>query len=143
MWPGDAGKERTTFGQLNRAQLMARVKSSRNKTTEIRLIGLLRRARITGWRRNSMLVGRPDFVFRESRLAVFLDGCFWHGHDCRNLVPKTNSRVWQEKIVRNKKRDRVASRRLRTEGWTVLRIWECELAKKPTKVISQILMHLP
>ena len=138
-WPGDARKQSTTFGTLSRSELMSLVKSRRNATTEERLASLLRRARITGWRRHQGVLGRPDFVWRESRLAVFVDGCFWHGHDCgRKLTPKTNARLWREKIERNKARDGRVTRELRRTGWSVYRIWECELARNGGRSLRRI-----
>lgn len=138
-WPGDSSRERTTFGGLNRGTLMARVRSIGNKTTEERLASLLRQNKLSGWRRHLRLAGKPDFIWPSERVAVFVDGCFWHGHDCgRNLTPKTNTNVWREKIRRNKARDGQASRLLRREGWVVIRIWECELAKNPMRVLVRI-----
>lgn len=138
-WPGNAQRERTTFGGLSRGELMSRVHSTGNKTTEKRLALLLRRAGLTGWRSQQNLVGRPDFVWRRFRIAIFVDGCFWHGHDCgKNVTPKANANAWREKINRNRSRDRQASRQLRRQGWTVIRIWECQLAKDPGKALSRI-----
>jgi DNA mismatch endonuclease (patch repair protein) len=138
-WPGNAQKERTTFGGLSRGQLMSRVRSKGNVTTEKRLASLLRSAGLRGWRRHQPLLGKPDFVWPKRKVAVFVDGCFWHGHDCeRNLTPKTNVKQWREKIERNKSRDRQVTRRLRHQGWRVVRIWECQLAKNPTRHISRI-----
>lgn len=132
-WPGDAQQERTSFGGLSRGELMSRVRSTGNETTEIRLAKLLREARLSGWRRHQPLPGRPDFVWTKAKVAVFVDGCFWHGHDCgRNLSPRTNSAAWRNKVDRNKQRDRQVSRRLRREGWSVLRVWECQLGRKGT-----------
>ena len=137
-WPGNPRKERTTFGGLLRGQLMSRVRSAGNKTTEVRFCALLREARLTGWRRNRVLPGRPDFVWPKARVAVFVDGCFWHGHACgKNIVPKTNARAWDNKIRRNKNRDRRVTRFLRCEGWYVLRVWECDL-KRPTICIRRL-----
>jgi DNA mismatch endonuclease, patch repair protein len=138
-WPGDARSERTTFGGLSRGELMSRVHSTGNKTTEKRLAGLLRRVGLTGWRSHQALVGRPDFVWRKSKVAVFVDGCFWHGHDCgKNITPKTNVNAWREKINKNKTRDRQSVRELRRQGWVVIRIWECQLAKNGGKCLSRI-----
>jgi len=131
-WPGDATQEHTTFGHLTRGQLMARVHSKGNKTTEARLIGLLRSSKITGWRRHQRIFGRPDFVWPKKKLAVFVDGCFWHGHGCgKNLSPQTNSKAWEIKLRRNQKRDRLVTKTLRVMGWRVVRIWECELRTGP------------
>lgn len=138
-WPGNAWRQKTSFGGLNRAQLMSRVKGYRNATTELRFISLLKSTAITGWRRNSQLQGHPDFVFPARRIAVFLDGCFWHGHNCgRNLMPKSNRKQWITKISNNRSRDRMNNRHLSSIGWTVVRIWECELSKRPQVVISKL-----
>jgi DNA mismatch endonuclease (patch repair protein) len=70
---------------------------------------------------------RPDFVFRTQRLAVFVDGCFWHGCPRHATWPRQNAKFWREKILRNRTRDRLVTRTLRAHGWTVLRLWEHEL----------------
>ncbi len=75
------------------------------------------------------MFGNPDFVFREERVAVFVDGDFWHGHPSRGRLPKTNVEFWKSKIAINKRRDRCVNRALRNEGWTVVRIWESEIGK--------------
>lgn len=138
-WPGNAKKERTTFGRLFRGELMARVRSIANETTEGRLASLLRRNKISGWRRHLRLPGKPDFAWPEARLAVFVDGCFWHGHNCgRNVTPKTNAQAWREKMLRNKARDRRANRRLRKLGWKVIRIWECQLSANCAPCVLKI-----
>lgn len=138
-WPGDAQKERTTFGSLTRSQLMSRVRSGGNETTEMRLAFLLRKLRLYGWRRHRPMFGSPDFVWPRRKVAVFVDGCFWHGHVCgKNISPRTNTREWQEKIAGNQARDRRVSRALRRQGWSVLRIWECCLVRKPAVCINRI-----
>jgi DNA mismatch endonuclease (patch repair protein) len=73
---------------------------------------------------------RPDFVFRTRKLAVFVDGCFWHGCPIHATQPKQNARFWREKIARNQARDRLVTRTLRARGWRVLRLWEHELTRK-------------
>ena len=128
-WPQATRSAPTTFGGLRRGELMARVRSRRNETTEQRLGALLREARLKGWRRHAHLWGSPDFTWRDARVAVFVNGCFWNGHDCkRNLKPKTNPVEWHEKIRRNRVRDRRVARCLRDDGLSVLRVWECVLA---------------
>src|SRR5262245_24251696 len=92
--------EITSFGGLTRSKLMARIRSGGNKTTELQMIRLMRAYRITGWRRNSKLIGKPDFTWPKERMVLFVDGCFWHGHNCgRNLSPKRNQKFWREKIM--------------------------------------------
>ncbi len=138
-WPGDARAELTTFGGLRRGDLMARVRSRGNRTTEKRFASLLYSAGLSGWRRHQPLMGRPDFVWPKLKVAAFVDGCFWHGHDCgRNLMPRTNAEVWREKIRKNKARDRRVSRILRKRGWCVVRIWECALNGLPNRCIDRI-----
>jgi DNA mismatch endonuclease (patch repair protein) len=118
---------------------MSRVRSKGNKTTEERLVGLLKKEKITGWRRHYPLVGKPDFVWLRPRIAVFVDGCFWHGHDCgRNLSPKTNVDEWAKKIALTKERDAKIARQLGSKGWTVIRIWECDLRKYPSASVMKI-----
>jgi DNA mismatch endonuclease (patch repair protein) len=108
---------------------MSKVRSKGNKSTELRLIELFKAAGLTGWRRNYPVKGKPDFVFPKLRVAVFADGCFWHGHDCRNTRPTANSDYWAAKRERNMRRDIEVVARFETRGWRVLRIWECELKK--------------
>ncbi len=73
---------------------------------------------------------RPDFVFPKLRLAIFVDGCFWHGCPKHETRPQNNAAFWRKKFARNKARDRLVTRTLRQNGWRVLRIWEHELARK-------------
>lgn len=123
------------FSKKQRSAVMRAVKSKGNKSTEAKLIERFKELRITGWRRNYPLIGRPDFVFPDKRIALFADGCFWHGHNCRNVAPADNAGYWREKISRNRKRDREVNRALKQKGWSVVRIWECEIKKnKLTKL---------
>lgn len=118
-----------TFSTKQRSEIMKAVKSKGNKSTEIKLIEIFRLYHITGWRRNSNLAGHPDFIFPKNRIAVFADGCFWHGHNCRNVTPSENAEYWQNKIKRNKARDKAITKELIEKGWKVVRIWECEIKK--------------
>jgi DNA mismatch endonuclease, patch repair protein len=70
---------------------------------------------------------RPDFVFRQVRLALFVDGCFWHGCPRHATKPRNNRAFWRKKLAGNKKRDELVTRTLRHAGWRVVRIWECTL----------------
>lgn len=119
-----------TFTKEQRSQIMRQVKSSRNKSTELKLINFFKANKIKGWRRNFKLFGKPDFVFPTIRTVIFVDGCFWHGHNCRNTKPKTHKDYWDAKITRNKLRDKEVTKYLTSKKWKVIRIWECEL-KKP------------
>jgi DNA mismatch endonuclease (patch repair protein) len=94
------------FSKKKRSQVMAAIRSSGNRATELRLAAILRAHGITGWRRLQSFPGKPDFVFRRERLAVFVDGCFWHGCRWHCRMPKSRRAYWQPKIDRNKTKDR-------------------------------------
>lgn len=118
------------FTKTKRSYVMSRIRSHGNRDTEIALIKFLRANKISGWRRKLRLQGNPDFVFKSHRIAVFVDGCFWHGCLKHSRPPKSNQSYWTAKIHRNKQRDRAVTRVLRSKGWSVLRIWEHELSRK-------------
>jgi DNA mismatch endonuclease (patch repair protein) len=128
------------FDKKDRSEIMRKVKSHGNKSTEMRLIALFRRHGMTGWRRNYPVKGHPDFVFLSKKTAVFVDGCFWHGHDCRNTRPEDNKDYWQKKRERNIRHDKEVTALFESRGWTVLRIWECELKKKNEPVLAEKLL---
>ena len=112
-----------------RSHNMASIRSAGNRTTERAFVALLRSAHITGWRRNVLLPGKPDFVFRSRRLAVFVDGCFWHGCPKCYRLPSDNRRYWRAKVLSNRLRDKRVARALRLGGWNVVRIWEHQLER--------------
>lgn len=119
---------------------MAAVKSRGNKTTEQKLLVLLRENKITGWRRHyKKLAGTPDFAFPKRKVAVFVDGCFWHGCECSS-IPKTNRKFWKEKINGNIKRDKLVVSLLRKKGWFPIRIKEHEFKnnKIPTNLLNRL-----
>lgn len=103
---------------------MSAIRSKGNKSTEVRLIKIMEWHNITGWRRDWPLLGRPDFVFPKYKLAVFVDGCFWHGCPRCYAEPKKNTEFWREKIRRNILRDRRILRLLKKNGWHVIRLRE-------------------
>lgn len=83
------------------------------------------------------LPGKPDVVFRSRRKAVFINGCFWHGHDCsKGHRPASRSDYWDAKIDRNVARDLDRIERLRTDGWDVLVVWECQTLKRHSEALS-------
>jgi DNA mismatch endonuclease (patch repair protein) len=83
------------------------------------------------------LPGSPDIVLPKYRTAIFVHGCFWHGHkDCKYYtVPKTNTVFWEAKVARNQERDQEAWRKLAAKGWGVIIVWECQLKKGPMDVV--------
>lgn len=106
---------------------MQSVKSSGNRSTEEKLIKYFNERHMTGWRRNYKVYGHPDFVFLDKRIAVFVDGCFWHGHNCRNIYPDENAEYWNKKRQKNIEHDATVTSIFQNRGWFVIRIWECEL----------------
>ena len=107
-----------------RSALMGRIRGRGNESTEKLLARLLRAANLAGWRRHAAVPGRPDFVFRREKVAIFVDGCFWHGCPKHFQAPKARAEFWRTKIDGNKLRDLRVSRLLRQRGWFVIRIWE-------------------
>jgi len=120
-----------------RSRIMRNNKSRGNLSTELRFLRLLRAEGIRGWRRGIALRGRPDFVFAQARLAIFIDGCFWHGCRCRRL-PTRNRDFWREKFRGNQTRDRQTTNALRRTGWNVIRVWEHQLKKSPDQVLQRV-----
>lgn len=128
-----------THTKAQRSENMAAIRSIGNKSTELALISLFRQNKITGWRRYSKkTAGRPDFVFPKRKLAVFVDGCFWHGCKKHCIMPKSNKKYWGLKIARNKARDKIINRHYKNEGWRLLRIWEHEIRQSSRRAIQRI-----
>jgi DNA mismatch endonuclease (patch repair protein) len=165
------------FSKRKRSEVMARIRSRGNRDTELALARLLRQAGMTGWRRHvsvslnrdplktlsrksgphasavqrfnrsTKFTVRPDFVFPKKQVAIFVDGCFWHGCRMHSLPAKwlrkssmannppsprlrrTGRAFWRRKLTSNKQRDRYVTRQLRRQGWRVVRIWEHELGQ--------------
>jgi DNA mismatch endonuclease, patch repair protein len=118
------------FSKSKRSEVMSRIRGHGNKDTELKLAKFLRRNKIIGWRRNQKIFGKPDFAFPKFKLAIFVDGCFWHCCPKHATQPKGNRAFWKRKFAHNKARDRLVNRTLRSRGWRILRIWEHELTRK-------------
>jgi DNA mismatch endonuclease, patch repair protein len=112
------------ISKQKRSQVMAAVRSKGNKDTELKLVAIFRAYGIKGWRRHQPMAGKPDFIFPKDKVAIFVDGCFWHGCRWHCRMPQDNRQYWQNKISRNAKRDRITTRLLRRRGWIVLRLWQ-------------------
>lgn len=127
-----------TFSKEKRSEIMAAIHSKNTHSTERRLRAGLASAGISGWRMNAKdLIGKPDFVFDDIKVAIFVDGCFWHGCKCKKLS-KTHKNFWKNKIETNIARDKKVSRILRGQGWKVMRIKEHELKASMSKTIEKI-----
>jgi DNA mismatch endonuclease (patch repair protein) len=109
-----------------RSALMSKVKSRGNRSTEIAVEEVLIQRRIRGWEKHPKgIKGAPDFLFPKSRLAVFVDGCFWHScPKCARNVPISRRGFWSRKIEQNRRRDNRVRAALRRQGYSVIRIWE-------------------
>ncbi|NWF83328.1 MAG: DNA mismatch endonuclease Vsr [Bryobacteraceae bacterium] len=129
------------FSKEKRSAVMAAVRPRGNKDTELKLVAILRRHGITGWRRHRPLPGKPDFIFPQARLAGFVDGCFWHGCPKHCRMPATNVPYWRRKVARNRERDRAVNRMIRGLGWQIMRIWEHSL-RSDVLVAKRIRMRL-
>lgn len=117
------------FNVKKHSDIMSKVRSNNNKSTELKLIQIFKENNIVGWKRKYPVKGHPDFVFLDKKIAVFVDGCFWHGHDCRNTVPSSNAEYWNKKRFRNIQHDAEITALFEQRNWKVVRIWECELKK--------------
>lgn len=94
--------------------------------------------------RTTQLNCKPDIVFVKNKKAIFVNGCFWHGHICKKAhLPETNYDFWKEKVETNKKRDARNYKELKEKGWKYLVIWECELKKRDReKLIARVLSFM-
>ncbi|MGQ3039171.1 MAG: very short patch repair endonuclease [Brevundimonas sp.] len=116
------------FTREKRSAVMARVKGKDTKP-ELAVRAILRTAGI-GYRLGGQgLPGRPDIVMKGRRIAVFVHGCFWHGHDCPRGArkPRANADYWTSKIARNRTRDAASAAALAANGWRVITVWECAM----------------
>ncbi len=120
-----------------RSALMSSIKGKANKGTELRLVEMFREHGIKGWRRHYPLPGKPDFVFAKAKLAIFVDGCFWHGCPKHYRPPTSNVEFWRKKFEGNRSRDKKTDALLRLKGWKVIRIWEHSLCQ-PKRVLTHI-----
>lgn len=127
-----------TFDRKTRGWIMSRV-LSRGTGPEERVRKALRQAGCKCSVRGEGLPGRPDIIVRRIRLAVFVNGCFWHWHGCRrSRMPKDNREYWRKKIARNVRRDRRSKNALRRAGWRYWTVWECNLEGGVARLLSRI-----
>lgn len=126
------------YSRSKRSQIMSSVRSTGNRSTELAAIRYFREQGLSGWRRHLDLSGTPDFCFPDAKVAVFVDGCFWHGCPKHYKAPKTNKRFWRERVEKNIRRDRRVDRQLRKAGWSIIRIWEHELRNPSGRLESRL-----
>lgn len=132
------------FTKAKRSDVMSRIRGRGNRETELALMGLFRWHGITGWRRHEAVFGKPDFIFRQRKVAIFVDGCFWHRCPLHCRQPVNNRAFWKRKLESNCRRDQLVNRTLRRRGWKIIRIWEHELARKNrARLIARLVRSLP
>lgn len=124
-----------------RSYNMSRIRG-RNTKPEIILRKLLFSKGYRGYRINTKLIGKPDVVYNKYRVAIFVDGCFWHKCPKCFQKPETNEKFWNEKISANVKRDEKVNNMLHQSNWVVIRIWEHEIMRNPEKCCARIINKL-
>jgi DNA mismatch endonuclease (patch repair protein) len=130
---------------ITRSRIMSAVRSSGNKTTEWKLRAFLIQSGLRGWRVcDETLPGSPDFSFLKIKKAIFVNGCFWHGHNCTRgrRAPVTNGKYWKTKILKNKERDSRVRKKFREMGWRAMTVWECQLRKKRLEIKKRVFLFL-
>jgi DNA mismatch endonuclease (patch repair protein) len=123
-----------------RSALMSRIRA-KNTKPEMTVRSMLHRIGYRYRLHVKVLAGTPDLVFTARRKVIFVNGCFWHGHNCsRGTTPKTNAEFWQSKIERNRARDAASLRALRRDGWRTLTVWECTITVKKMQALERRLV---
>ena len=119
-----------------RSRMMAGI---RGKDTKIELVirGALHKRGLRYRLHNRKLPGRPDMTFAGRRVAIFINGCFWHGHDCPLFrLPRSNTVIWDKKISSNRARDARSLQALHDLGWRTAVVWECAMRKRPPEDVN-------
>lgn len=124
-----------------RRKNMQNIRSAGTKA-ELFLARELRKRKIYFAKNVKSIFGKPDFVFRKRKVIVFVDSDFWHGHPKGCVMPKSNRRYWNKKIQRNRLRDCQVTKRLKKEGWIVVRIWEKDLKQRFNWTFNRVLSSL-
>jgi DNA mismatch endonuclease (patch repair protein) len=121
------------------------MKGNRGRDTkpELTLRRLLREAGYSGYRLQWRVPGRPDIAYPGRRVAIFVNGCYWHRcPHCAPPLPRAHREFWEEKFARNRERDSRKTAELERLGWTVLTVWECQLREEPTRVLRELVQVL-
>ena len=124
------------FTRKKRSEVMSAIKSQKTRPENI----LKKSLRGNGFSFQPGLYGKPDFADKKRRIAVFIDGCFWHKCSKHYREPKSNKRYWREKIERNVSRSKEVTKRLKEEGWKVIRIWEHDVENNLDRTLKKLLI---
>jgi len=133
------------FSKTKRSEVMSLIRSTNTKP-EIAFRKLISSTLYPKGHRYRLhykkLPGKPDVVFVKKKVAVFVDGSFWHGHRLKKGQTNLSRRYWLPKIKRNMERDKSVNRRLRKMGWKVVRVWEHDIRKRPERTLDAVVRAL-
>lgn len=139
-------QNRIEMDRLTKEQRYKNMSANKGKGTKLELLfgKLLWNAGVRYRKNDKTVFGKPDFIIRKMKIAIFCDGEFWHGKDWekRKNDHKSNCAFWYSKIERNIERDKEVNEQLKTQGWTVFRFWETEITKEPDKCLNRILNYM-
>lgn len=133
------------FTKKKRSEIMSRILSKDTKLERDFLKQLSLISHATGYRYRkhyTKLPGKPDVAFPSKKIAVFIDGCFWHGCSLHSRTPLSNSDYWKRKIAKNRARDRQVTKVCKKSGWQVIRLWEHAVKKRPAHAVEKIMKAL-
>ena len=136
-------KRSPTPSSKNASKVMSSIRAKDTKPEKI-LRSILWRKGLRGYRLHPKSVpGRPDICYTSKKIAIFVNGCYWHRcPHCNLKLPRSNTKFWQEKFERNKERDNRTERKLEKDGWICITVWECQLEEDPVKIIEEIMSAL-
>lgn len=128
----------------NNISKVMRANKAKNTRPELTVRKALRANGLRGYRLHTKKIpGRPDICFIGKKVAIFVNGCFWHRcPHCKLPLPKTNREFWRKKFLRNIERDRLKEKRLTDDGWTVLTFWECQIKRDTKSILEKIMTYL-
>jgi len=130
-----------TFDKKTRSRIMSSIKSV-NTSLELSFRKHLSKSKVKGYRLNYKILGKPDIAFPSKKIAIFIDGDFWHGYNWKKLHKSPPKKYWQKKIEKNITRDIEYTKQLKKYGWKVIRLWEHEIKSNPSKCVKKVIAAL-
>ncbi len=129
------------FTKEKRSEIMSKIRG-KDTTIEVMVFRELRKKKIYFQKNYSKIIGKPDIALPSKKIAIFIDGDFWHGYNLDFLKRKLPRTYWKDKIVNNVKRDKEINKELKKRGWRILRVWEHEVRKNFDYTINRIINFL-